>query len=53
MLGDFCESHNLRTEAFPGAGSPGNVYCDFDLYSGLFAWVNETTQHITSEDVLE
>ena len=52
MLGDHCESHNLRTESFEGAGYPANTYCDFDLDSGLFAWVNETSQHLTSEYVL-
>jgi len=43
MWGDFCESHNLRTESFEGPGYPANTYCDFDLTTGLFSWVNETS----------
>jgi hypothetical protein len=30
------------------ADTSGKEYCDFDLLSGEFAWVNEMNQHINS-----
>ena len=42
-MGDSCEYHQIKTEE-----TSGPVFCDFDLLSGEYAWVNELTQHIDS-----
>lgn len=36
LIGDSCTWHQYKTEE-----TTGSVYCDFDLLSGEYAWVNE------------
>jgi len=43
LIGDSCMYHQYKTEETSGV-----VYCDFDLMSGEYAWVDESTQHINS-----
>lgn len=43
LVGDDCMYHQYKTEE-----TTGKVYCNFDLLSKKFAWVEEMNQHINS-----
>lgn len=42
LIGDSCVYHWEQMER------SGKAYCDFDLMSGEFAWIDEMNQHINS-----
>ena len=46
IIGEDCLYFKTVTDDFEG-----NVVCDFELLSGDYAWVQEETQHLKSDEV--